>query len=65
MAGEAFFTANNCAGCHGADASSPNIQGESAATIFARLSGAEPHATTVTGVTEQDAQDLEAWLSSL
>jgi Cys-rich repeat protein len=68
VAGEAFYAANGCVGCHAADASGgfgPNIQSASAATIFARLSGAESHSITVAGVTEQNAQDLEAWLSSL
>ncbi len=67
-AGLAFYTANGCAVCHGADATGgigSNIQSESAASIFARLSGAETHAITVPGVTEQNTQDLEAWLSSL
>ena len=67
-AGEAFYTANGCAACHGADATGgfgPNIQGESAAEIFARLSGAATHPVTVAGVTVQDSLDLEAWLGSL
>ena len=67
-AGEAFYIANGCGGCHAADASGgfgPNIQGASAADILAQLNGADPHPVTVDGVTEQDALDLEAWLGSL
>jgi Cys-rich repeat protein len=68
VAGEAFYGANGCVGCHAADATGgvgPNIQGESAAEIFARLSGASSHPVTVSDVTEQDSLDLEAWLGSL
>ena len=69
VAGLAFYTTKGCAVCHGVDATGgigPNIQGESAAEIFAVLSGATAHTGgTVAGATEQDALDLEAWLGSL
>ena len=69
VAGQAFFTANGCAVCHGADATGvigPNLRSVTAADIFARLSGAESHpGGTVAGVTEQDAADVQAWLASL
>jgi len=67
VAGEAFYTANGCAGCHGANGSGglgPDIRSETAADIFARLSGAASHPITVPGVTVQDSLDLEAWLNT-
>ena len=71
-AGLAFYTANNCATCHCANAAggcllnAPSLVGEDAAEIFARLSGGTTHTGgTVQGVTQQNAQDLVAWLGSL
>ncbi len=68
--GEAFYAANGCANCHGADASGggggPSLRETNCAAIFDHLSGKETHpGGTVDGVTEQDAADLEAWLASL
>jgi hypothetical protein len=68
VAGQAFYNANGCAGCHAADGSGvvgPNIQDATAEEIFANLSGADPHPVTVAGVTQEDAEDVAAWLNSL
>jgi len=64
-AGQALFQANGCMGCHGADGSGPpNIRGQSASSIFNRLSGAVSHpGGTVSGITQADAEDLAAFLS--
>ncbi len=68
-AGQAFFEANNCAACHGADASGevgPSLVGESSADILDRLDGTQSHTGgTVDGVTQQDADNLAAWLATL
>jgi len=68
VAGEAFYNANNCAACHAADGSGglgPDIRVVSSAEIFANLSGTDPHTGgTVAGVTQDDADDLEAWLAT-
>ena len=71
VAGEAFFMANGCVGCHAADAmgvegSGPDISDTDAATIFDKLSGAVFHVGgTREGVTEQNSLDVEAWIASL
>ena len=66
-AGEAFYAANNCAVCHGADATGPpSLVGVNADTHFDKLSGNVSHAGgTVDGVTEDDAANVEAWIASL
>jgi hypothetical protein len=67
-AGQTFFGDNGCAGCHGAEAGGglgPALTGADCSLIFDNLSGADDHPATIEGVTEQDAADLEAWLSSL
>lgn len=71
VAGEAFYTANNCAICHCADAgggcvaNAPNIVGEESDEVFGLLSGAEGHpGGTVAGITQADADDLAAWLAT-
>ncbi len=66
QAGQTFYTANGCAGCHGADASGgvgPNIQGESADEIFSALTGGS-HPITISTLTEQQAADLAAYLAT-
>jgi len=68
VAGESFYTANGCIACHAADGSGgvgPNIQDETSAEIFARLSGAASHPVTVSGVTTEDTDNVAAWLNSL
>ncbi len=70
VAGEAFYTANNCAGCHGADATGgigPNIVGKDAATNFNVLTVAAEHGIgpNLPETTEQDADDIAAYLGSL
>ena len=67
VAGQAFYMANNCADCHGADAQGPpSLIVASADLIFDKLSGAVSHVGgTVEGVTEQDAADIAAWIASL
>jgi hypothetical protein len=65
-AGEAFYNANGCAGCHAADGSGgigPNIQGESAEDIFEILTGGN-HPITIADLTVEQAADLEAYLGS-
>ncbi|MFQ5805666.1 MAG: c-type cytochrome [Phycisphaerae bacterium] len=68
-AGQAFFTNNNCSACHGADASGgfgPSLIGKTAAEILKKLDGTESHTGgTVDGVTQQDADNLAAWLATL
>jgi len=65
-AGETYFTANGCGGCHGADAQGPpSLVGKTAAEIYDKLSGAVSHAGGTREVTEQDAADLEAYIASL
>lgn len=64
-AGQAYYTAHGCAGCHGADASGgvgPNIQGKTAAEITETLTGGS-HPITV-DITEQEAADLAAYLAT-
>jgi mono/diheme cytochrome c family protein len=68
---QAFYTANNCATCHCADAAggcvgyAPSIVGEEVDELFSILSGAEGHpGGTVAGVTQVDADDLAAWLAT-
>ena len=67
--GEAFYAANGCANCHGANANdgfAPSLVGASCSLLFDKMSGAVSHnGGTAEGVTEQDAADLEAWLASL
>ena len=68
VAGEAFFMANGCAGCHAADGTGgigPNIQDGTAAEVLARLDGTETHPITVPNVTLADAEDVAAWLNGL
>ncbi len=71
VAGEAFYAANNCAACHCDDATggciptAPSLVGEESDAIFSRLSGAEAHTgPPVEGVTQEDADDLAAWLAA-
>lgn len=68
-AGETFFGANGCAGCHGPNANdgfAPSLVGKSCDLIFSKLSGATAHAGgTFPDATEQDAADLAAWLATL
>jgi hypothetical protein len=67
--GEAFYTANSCANCHGAngnDGFAPDLTDDDCASVFDKISGNVGHGGgTVAGVTEQDAADLRAWLASL
>ena len=69
VAGAAFFLNNGCMGCHGADATGgddgPNLHAVDAATIFARIAGTATHPIKVQGVTQQDAEDVQAWIDSL
>lgn len=67
VAGEAYYTANNCAACHGADATEPpSLIGADATTILDKLSGVVSHVGgTFEGVSRQDALDLEAYFASL
>ena len=67
VAGEAYYVANNCGNCHGADATGPpSLIGVSADTILDKLDGTVSHnGGTFAGVTEQDAADIEAWIASL
>lgn len=61
--GEAFFMANSCMNCHGADGSGPpSLLNKEAERIFEKLSGAVSHVGGTFTVTEQDAADLAAWL---
>lgn len=65
QAGQTFFTANGCAGCHGADASGgvgPNIQGEYAEDILQTLTGGS-HPITI-DITPEEAADLAAYLAT-
>ncbi|RMF73831.1 MAG: hypothetical protein D6744_15205 [Planctomycetota bacterium] len=69
-AGESFYSSNNCATCHGADASGgigPNLQNETDADeVLHKLDGTESHGGgTVDGVTAQDAANIVAWLATL
>ena len=67
--GEAFYAANGCANCHGANANdgfAPSLVGASCSLLFDKMIGVVSHnGGIVEGVTEQDAADLEAWLASL
>lgn len=67
VAGEAFFSGDNCGGCHAADGSGgfgPSLIGVSADEIFDHLTGVVTHTGgTRDGFTEQDAADLAAWLA--
>ena len=70
VTGEAFYTANGCAACHGDDASGglvgPSLIGEACGDLYDVMSGNVTHTGgTVDGVTEQDAADLAAWLAGL
>lgn len=69
-AGQAFYEANNCALCHGANAEGTIIGealvGEEAGTILDQLSAGTDHTgEAVDGVTQEDADNLAAWLGSL
>jgi len=59
--------ANNCAACHGADATGPpSLIGLEADRILEKLDGSVSHVGgTFDGVSEQDAADLVAWLATL
>lgn len=67
VAGEAYYTANNYAACHGADTTGPpSLIGVEADRILEKLDGSISHVGgTVDGVTEQDAADLAAGLATL
>jgi cytochrome c553 len=64
------FTANNCAGCHCADASggcalsAPPIIGVTAEMLDSVLRGDQAHPTKVE-LSDQDLADLQAYLASL
>ena len=70
VAGEALYTANNCAVCHCADGAggclsgSPPVTGVSAQVLDEFLRGDAPHASKV-DLTDQEIVDLEAYLASL
>jgi len=71
-AGEAFYNANTCAICHCADAvgecvpGSPALIGTKAQSLLSKNDGTEAHVGgTVEGITQQDADDMAAWLASL
>jgi thiosulfate dehydrogenase len=72
VAGANFYTANNCAFCHCADAAggclpgTPPLVDEESGDLFDVLSGADSHTGgTVPGATQQDADNLAAWLATL
>ncbi len=68
--GESFYTANGCVVCHLADATGsigPNIVGKGAARVLEVLTVAGAHGIgpMVAGTTQQDADDVAAFLGSL
>ncbi|MFQ5462453.1 MAG: c-type cytochrome [Phycisphaerae bacterium] len=69
-AGEAFYTNNTCAACHLADATGsigPNIVGKGAARVLEVLTVAGAHGIgpNLPDTTQQDADDVSAFLGSL
>ncbi|MCH7870974.1 MAG: cytochrome c [Planctomycetes bacterium] len=66
VTGQTFYSDNNCATCHGADASGdigPDLAGKAAGDILDKLDGTVSHGGgTFSGVTQQNADDLAAWL---
>lgn len=68
VSGQAFYESNGCAGCHGADASGgigPSLGGVTAASILENLNGADSHPVTVDGVTQADAENVAAFVTSV
>jgi hypothetical protein len=69
-AGQTVFAANNCAGCHCADASggcalsAPPIVAVSAETLDGVLRGDQAHPAKI-ALSDQDLADLQAYLASL
>ncbi len=67
-AGQTFYADNGCAACHGAEGGGglgPALTESTCTLLYENLAGIDAHPATVEGVTEQDAADMEAWLSSL
>ena len=69
-AGQTFYNTNNCAVCHGVDASGggvgPSLVGESSSDLLEFVDGTTPHTGgTVNGITQEDADNLAAWLNTL
>lgn len=69
VAGEAFFMANECANCHGADGSGgsgpPSLLGIDSATILTKMDGTVSHVGGTFEATQQDTDDLAAWLATV
>ncbi len=68
-AGHTYYMAR-CEGCHKDDATGilgPDIVGQSGDRVFAILSGAADHGfgPTIEDVTQQEADDVAAWLATL
>ncbi len=69
--GESLFVANNCGGCHCADAGggcaldAPALAGATVETLADFLTGIEPHAGGQFALSDQDFADLQAYLASL
>lgn len=69
--GETLFVANNCGGCHCADATggcalaAPALVGATLETLTDFLTGIEPHTGGQFALSDQDLADLQAYLASL
>lgn len=63
-AGKMFYDSNGCSQCHGATGA--NLADVSSTEVFNRLSGATSHpGGTVSGITQDNANDLAAYFASL